>query len=411
MNDTLLLPTMPAHLKPLTVGAFTSQIKAQLESSFASVCVSGEVGSVTYAGSGHVYFTLKEGTNATLPAVMWKTTAQRHRYGIKEGTAVVVCGKITVYPPQGKYQLTVDALFQMGVGAQDLALRKLKDKLNRLGYFAKERKRPLPAMPRRMAIVTSRSGAAIRDMLEIICRRWPCAELWVVGVRVQGPGACEEIAAALERLNGHDGIDVILLGRGGGSSEDLSAFNEEIVARAIFTSKTPIISAIGHEIDVTIADLVADRRAATPSEAAELATPDLVELMESLNSRKCRMHDLLVARYRGHKKQLQSLFDRRVFRLPLERLREQEHRVDDRDVKLRKAAQTRLRHLRQRLDALAAQLESLSPLNVLARGYSLTRSDGKVVRSIQDVAPGDPVEIVLSDGVLQAEVKSKSEKP
>lgn len=230
-----MLPTLPTDVKPQTISALTAQIKTVLEEVFVSVCVVGEITSLSVPGSGHVYFTLKDKT-AVLPSVMWKSTAQRHRYAMKDGMEVVVRGKITVYAPQGKYQLTVDQLYQTGVGAQDLALQKLKEKLKKLGYFAPERKKPLPRFPRRIALVTSPTGAAIRDMLEIIGRRWPGAELWVCGVRVQGTGAREDIAAALERLNQLAGIDVILLGRGGGSSEDLAAFNEEIVAHAIFAS-------------------------------------------------------------------------------------------------------------------------------------------------------------------------------
>lgn len=403
-----MLPTLPANVKPQTISALTAQIKSLLEATFTSVWVGGEIGSLSVPGSGHVYFTLKD-RNAQLPAVMWKSTAQRHRYAMKDGMEVVVCGKITVYAPQGKYQLTVDALYQTGVGDQDLALRKLKDKLQKLGYFAPARKKPLPTLPRRIALVTSPTGAAIRDMLEIITRRWPCAELWVCGVRVQGNGAGQEIADALERLNQLTGIDVILLGRGGGSSEDLAAFNEEVVANALFASKIPVVSAVGHEIDVTIADLVADRRAETPSAAAEIATPDRVEMLQTLRSRRQRLHDLLMGKYHAHKQILQSLRQRRVFLFPVERLREQERRIDDWDDRLQRTMQAHLQQARRRLEALTGRLESLSPLNVLARGYSLTRTipEKKVVRSIEQAVVGTMVEIVLADGYLQAEVQAK----
>ena len=404
-----MLPTLPENVQPQTVGALTASIKELLEEVFASVWVAGEIGSVSIPGSGHVYFTLKDKT-AVLPSVMWRTTAQRHRYAMKDGLEVVVRGKITVYAPHGKYQLTVDELYQTGVGAQDLALKKLKEKLLKLGYFAPERKRPLPIFPRRIALVTSTTGAAIRDMLEIIARRWPSAEIWVCGVRVQGAGAREEIAAALDRVNQFPGIDVILLGRGGGSSEDLAAFNEEIVANAIFASKIPVVCAVGHEIDVTIADLVADVRAATPSEAAEKATPDRLELLKLLRTRHDRLSDLLMTKYQAHGQRLQSLAQRRVFQFPLERLRDQERRLDDWDGRLQRAIQLRLQRAKHRLEATAGRLESLSPLNVLARGYSLTRTvpERKVVRSIEQVGVGDAVEIVLADGRLQAEVQAKS---
>jgi exodeoxyribonuclease VII large subunit len=395
-------------VNPQTISALTTQIKGLLESAFLSVWVGGEIGSLSVAGSGHVYFNLKDKT-ALLPAVMWRTVAQRYRYAVKDGLEVVVRGKITVYPPQGKYQLSVEELYQKGVGDQDLALRKLKDKLHKLGYFAPARKKQLPALPRRIALVTSPTGAAIRDMLEIITRRWPCAELWVCGVRVQGSGAAQEIADKLQQLNQLAGIDVILLGRGGGSSEDLAAFNEEIVADSIFASKIPVISAVGHEIDVTIADLVADRRAETPSAAAEIATPNRVEMLLTLRTRRQRMHDLLMSKYHAHKQLLQSLLQRRVFLFPFERLREQERRIDDWDHRLQRTMQAHLQQARRRLEALNGRLESLSPLNVLARGYSLTRTvpDRMVVRSIDQAVVGATVEIVLADGSLQAEVQAK----
>jgi exodeoxyribonuclease VII large subunit len=404
----MTLPALPTHVKPDTVSGLTGQMKSALEASFGSVWVVGEIAQLTVHGSGHTYLSLKD-KDAVLPAVIWRTTAQRLRYAMKAGMEVAVRGRITIYAPQGKYQLTIDEMYQTGVGAQDLALRKLKEKLQKLGYFALERKKPLPRFPRRLALVASPTGAAVRDMLEIISRRWPRAEIWVVGVRVQGPGAPESIAAALTRLNEFAGIDAILLGRGGGSREDLAAFNEELVAHAIFASRIPVISAVGHEIDVTLADLVADRRASTPSEAAELATPSRDELMDLLSVRQRRLRGLLLARYQASQQRLNQLAQRRVFRFPLEFLRDQERRLDVWEERLSRLTKARADRLRLRLDALTGKLESLSPLNVLARGYSLTRTlDKKVVRSIDQTQVGDTIEIVLADGQLQAEVKAKS---
>jgi exodeoxyribonuclease VII large subunit len=246
-------------------------------------------------------------------------------------------------------------------------------------------------------------------MLEILGRRWPAAEVWIAGVRVQGAGAAQEIAAALARLNDCTGIDVILLGRGGGSSEDLAAFNNEGVANAIFASRIPVVSAVGHEIDVTIADLVADRRAATPSEAAEIATPDRTELLQTLRVRRQRLQDLLLGRFQTHRQRLHSLAQRRVFQFPLERLHDQERHIDDWDDRLQRSMRLRVQDARHKLDALAGKLDSLSPLNVLARGYSLTRTvpDRRVVRSITQVAVGAAVEVVLADGRLRAVVQAK----
>lgn len=410
MQRTATLPPPPAELKPISIGLVTAQIKDVLEKTFTNVCVAGEITSLSVAGSGHVYFTLKD-KYAVLPSVVWKTAAQRHRYAMKDGMQVVVCGRLAVYPPQGKYQLSVDAIFQTGVGRQDLALQQLKEKLKNLGYFAPERKRPLPRFPRRIALVTSPSGAAIRDMLEILGRRWAAAEIWVCGVRVQGPGARDEIAAALERLNHFLDVDVIVLGRGGGSSDDLAAFNEEVVARAIFMSRAPVISAVGHEIDVTIADLVADFRAATPSEAAERATPDLLEWVKYLRAREQRLSDLLLAKFQAHRQRLQSLAQRRVFQFPLERLQNQDQRLDNWEERLKRAMKTRLQKAQQKLESAAGKLATLSPLNVLARGYSLTRTLPKkeIVRSVGQVDVGDKIEIVLPDGAIKAEVTRSSE--
>src|SRR5207244_2043612 len=212
---------------------------------------------------------------------------------------VLVRGRLSVYPPRGDYQLVIEEIQARGLGAQDLALKKLREKLARLGYFAPERKRPLPRFPRRLALVTSPSGAAIRDMLEILGRRWPDALVWVCPVRVQGEGAAEEIAAAIRLVNWVAGVEVLILGRGGSSSEDLAAFNRENVAQAIFESRIPVVSAVGHEIDVTIADLVADKRALTPSEAAELVTPDRSQILKGLDASARRMMDLLFGRLQG----------------------------------------------------------------------------------------------------------------
>jgi exodeoxyribonuclease VII large subunit len=398
-------PTIPTAVKPQTISEITGQIKALVEGEFALVWVVGEIGSLTVASSGHAYFNLKD-KNSVLRSCMWKATAQKHRYAFKEGQEVVARGRLSVYAPRGDYQLIVEELHQKGVGAQDLALRRLKEKLHKLGYFDPARKRQLPPYPRRIALIASRTGAAIRDMLEILTRRWPQAEIWVCGVRVQGDGAAEEIAAALRRLNEFKGVDVAIIGRGGGSSEDLAAFNAEIVAQAIYESRAPVVSAVGHEIDVTVADLVADVRAATPSEAAELTTPDRLELLEWLRGRGQRLHGLLLGRFQQHKQRLALLSQRRVFVHPLERVREQQRRVDDWDERLLRAMKLRLEKAKQRIGAFADQLESLSPLNVLSRGYSVTRTPtGEVIRSSQNVQPGDEVEILLHEGKLRAMVK------
>lgn len=404
-------PALPDEATLNTVSGLTAQVKSFLETGFASVWVVGEISSLSRPTSGHLYFNLKDST-AVLRAVMWRATALRHRYAAKDGQEVLCRGRITVYPPRGDYQMIVEEMHQKGVGAQDLALRRLREKLHKLGWFAPERKKKLPRFPRRLALVASPTGAAVRDMLEILGRRWPCAEVWVCGVRVQGDGAADEIAAAVDRLNGFRDIDAIILGRGGGSSDDLAAFNEEKVARAIHDSWIPIVSAVGHEVDVTIADLVADVRALTPSEAAERATPDREELIEYLRGRRQRLHDLLLGKLQTGKQRYLGLARRRVFEQPLEQLRELERRLDTAEARLHRAMQLRVERGRGEIEAAAGKLQSLSPLNVLARGYSLTRfaATGQLVRSAGQAAVGDAVEVLLADGRLTARVEGVESK-
>lgn len=389
-----------------TVSDVTSQIKQTLESNFGELWVVGEVSSARKAGSGHVYLTLKD-ARAVLPAVAWKTLATRLAFPLKDGMEVIVRGRLSVYPPHGEYRLILDEVHPKGAGAQDLALKKLKEKLAALGYFSPERKRPLPTFPKRLVLITSPTGAAVRDMLEILGRRWPRAEVWVRPVRVQGIGAVEDILRAFTLLSRLSQIDIVILGRGGGSSEDLSAFNDERVARCIFECRFPVISAVGHEIDVTIADLVADRRALTPSEAAEIATPDRADLLARLDKQRRRLNDLVVGKTQSARKHLAGLAQRRVLREPLERIRDLERRLDDWHARLGRAAHHCLLLARKALEKRALQLEGLSPLKVLARGYSLTRKDGTVLRSASGVEAGDEIETRLHEGTLVSRVSSR----
>jgi exodeoxyribonuclease VII large subunit len=393
-------PPMP------TVSELTAQIQRMLEGGFAQVSVVGEISSLSRPASGHLYFNLKD-AQASIRAVVWRSSVRRLKVDLENGLEVVARGKLNVYPPRGEYQLVLDDVAPKGLGAQDLALRTLKEKLAKLGYFAAERKKKIPVFPRRIALVTSRSGAAVRDMLEILVRRWPMAEVLVGAVRVQGDEAPIEIARMVNVVGRIAGIDVVILGRGGGAKDDLAAFNDERVAHAIFRCPLPIISAVGHEIDVTIADLVADRRALTPSEAAEIATPDRIEIAKYLDARGQRLLSLIQGRVSGLKQRLVDLSNRRIFRQPLERPRELERRLDECDQRLRLAFRRRIELARAKVSALAGKLDSLSPLNVLARGYSLTRTkDERVVRSAADVVVGQEIDVLLADGRLSARVES-----
>jgi exodeoxyribonuclease VII large subunit len=381
---------VPNGVKILSVSELTRAVKGVLEEGFPSVWVSGEVSNVVRPSSGHLYFTLKD-SSAQLRAVVWRSAVARLRFTPQDGMEVIARGRLSIYEPRGDYQFYIDDLHAKGLGALELALRQLKEKLLRLGYFAPERKKRLPRFPRRIALVTSPSGAAVRDILEILGRRWPATEIWICPVRVQGDGAGMEVASAVQCLNRFGGIDVLVVGRGGGSTEDLWAFNEECVAHAIYQSCIPVVSAVGHEVDLTIADLVADVRALTPSEAAERVTPNQAELRDGLRAFKDQLRTLLVQRLEWAQNRLRDLEQRRIFRFPLERIRDGERRLDEWDGRLTRALRQRIGRARERLEADAARLESLSPLNVLARGYTVTRkeADRSVVRSPDQVRPGD----------------------
>ncbi len=321
---------------------------------------------------------------------MWKSDAQRLAFDLSDGLAVRMLGRLTVYAPRGDYQAVVRHLEPEGIGAQELAFRQLHARLSAEGLFDPQRKRPLPRFPRRILIVTSPSGAAVRDLLQVTGRRWTMADILIAPARVQGAGAGTEIAAALVLANRVADADLIIVARGGGSTEDLWAFNEEIVARAIAGSRLPIVSAVGHEIDVTLADLAADRRALTPSEAGELAVPD---------SREVAMH-------------LDRLAER-IHRVSQTRLREARDHLDQLSERALAAVRGYMDDRRHRLARLAATLDALSPLAVLSRGYTLTfQADGKtLVLSPDEVHPDDLIHTRLHSGQITSRVVRTSELP
>jgi exodeoxyribonuclease VII large subunit len=390
--------------KVLSVSELTQEVKGLLEDGFPSVWVAGEVSNLARPSSGHLYLTLKD-SQAQLRAVMWRGVALRLRFDLRDGQEVIVRGRITVYPPRGEYQLQIEELQPKGIGAQELALRQLKEKLSRLGYFAPGRKRPLPRFPGRVALVTSPSGAAVRDMLETLTRRWPALEIVVCPVPVQGEGAAEKIAEMIRRLNqlrqdGTLAVDVMIVGRGGGSVEDLWEFNKECIAQAIYESAIPVVSAVGHETDWTIADGVADVRALAPTHAGTQVVPDRLEMLQGLRDVENRLRDLLFHRLELARRRLDDLAQRSAFRRPLERIHDHERRLDDWAERLGRAVRQRLKVAQDRLQAQAARLETLSPLNVLGRGYSLTRTeaDQAVVRSPDQVRPGDRLVTLVQHG-------------
>jgi exodeoxyribonuclease VII large subunit len=401
---------VPEGVKVLTIGELTRQVKGVLEGTFPGVWVAGEVSNLKKHTSGHWYLTLKD-AESQLETVIYRGVNLRLKFDLQNGMKVIACGKLIVYIPHGKYQLQVERVQPEGIGPLELALRQLKEKLFRLGYFDPRRKKPLPLYPRRVALVTSPTGAAVRDMVQILGRRWPSAEVWVCPVPVQGDGAAPRIAEAIRWLNrisgtGGSPVDVLIVGRGGGSLEDLWAFNEECVAQAIFGSRIPVVSGVGHEIDSTIADLVADLRAATPSEAAEKTVPDRLKVEQGLGALEKRLRTLAGRRLELAHAQLDRLARGRCFRQPLERIRDEERRLDDWSERLRRAIQQRLVQTQQRLQAEAARLATLSPLNVLARGYSLTRTEtGQVVRHPDQVHHGDRLVTTVQHGQIISRVE------
>lgn len=417
--------------KILSVSELTWQIRALLEKSVGSVWVSGEITNLRAQSSGHIYFTLKD-VGAQLSCVLFQRETVGHRELLADGQKVLLQGDLTVYEARGQYQLIVRAVEMQGVGALQIAFEKLKQKLAAEGLFAPKRKRPLPPFPHRIGLVTSPTGAAIRDVLHVVQRRNPGLEMILVSCRVQGAGAAAEIAAAIRLLNEFDpALDLILVTRGGGSLEDLWAFNEEAVARAIFESKIPVVSAVGHEIDFTIADFVADHRAATPSAAAEIITEGVHASREFVTAAPARLRQLIRRKTARATEDLDSLTGRFIRLHPRRRFNEWLQRVDDLETDLLKCLTTAARSRSQALGNLAARflrakpsltlktrretlrqlekrLNALGPEQVLARGYSITTDadSGKVLRDATKVKPGRRLKTRLKKGELISEVKA-----
>jgi len=372
-----MLPRTADSLPVLTVSQFTDVLKELLEEAFPVVWITGEVSNFTRHGSsGHCYLTLKD-DRSCIRAVIWKSTAQRIRADLHDGMEVIVRGHLDVYAARGQYNLVVDELHLKGLGALELKFKQLYAKLTAEGLFRPERKRKLPGFPRRIALVTSPTGAAVRDFLEVLRLRWAGVHVIVVPVRVQGIGAAEEIAAAIEAINrARIDFDVLVVGRGGGSQEDLWSFNEEVVVRAIHASRIPVVSAVGHEIDITLSDLVADVRALTPSNAAELVVPEATAILATLRDRQSRLRMALQRRAIDARERLNAIQSRRPFKKPFDRVHDFAQQLDQGQGRCRRAIGLCVEQSKQKAAALAAQLESLSPLGVLARGYSLTRRLG-----------------------------------
>lgn len=391
----------------LTVSQLTGLLKGVVEESFPSVWVAGEISNISQPNSGHCYFTLKDDA-AQIRAVMWRTTAARLKFDLADGLDLICHGRLDVYPPRGSYQLVVDDAQPKGMGALELALRKLREKLAAEGLFDPRRKRPLPKFPRRIGFVTSPTGAAVRDFLEVLRRRWHGVEVLIVPARVQGDSAAQEIARGIATANKlRPALDVLVVGRGGGSLEDLWCFNDERVVRAIVASRVPVVSAVGHEIDVTLADLAADVRALTPSEAAERVVPAIEEINARLWSLTERCLKAAHRQQRRNRERLESLRHRRPFLRPFARVQELARRIDELEARADRGVQRNLAERNGHFQRLAGKLQSLSPLSVLARGYSLTSDShtGKLLRSVRHAKPGQRLTTRLADGEVESVVE------
>ena len=398
----------------LSVSQITGYLKSLLEGDphLNPVFISGEISNFTdHYRSGHLYFSLKD-EKAVLKAVMFSSSARRLRFRPSDGMKVLCRGRISLYEASGQYQLYVDDMQPDGLGALNLAYEQLKARLEKEGLFDAARKRPIPRYPRRVGVITSPTGAAVRDICQILGRRWPMAEIVFCPVLVQGEGAAPQLVEALARMNRIDGVDTIIIGRGGGSLEDLWAFNEESVARAVADSKIPVISAVGHETDFTICDFVADLRAPTPSAAAELAVPDQVEEKILVAPAWYTLKPDLTGLLSRKKLELDSLTARRCLREPLEPVQREKDELEHLIRRLTAGVSLSVSRGKEELSRLTGMLDGLSPLKVLSRGYTLAQTEaGEPIRSVSELQEGEVFRLRFMDGEARCVRRTEKEEP
>ena len=392
----------------MTVTELTQRVRARLQADprLSGVAVAGELaGFKRHSGSGHLYFTLKD-AHSRLACVMWRDRAERLEFEPRDGMQVVATGYVDVYPPGGIYQLYVQALYPVGLGLLYARLRALHDRLAREGLFDPARKRPLPRWPRAVGVVTSPDGAAVRDIMAVVRRRSPGTPLYIYPARVQGDGAAEAVARGLERLARVEGIEVIIVARGGGAADELWTFNDERIVRAIARCPVPVVSAVGHETDVTLADLAADVRAPTPSAAAEMAVPDEQEAARAVRRLRERLERAALRRMEQARRQLQQRRGHWVLARPQRWLAPFRQQLDEQTLRVRTAASGHLQRARLAWVELSARLSSADPLAVLQRGYALAvnPADGRPVRRVDQVRPGQALRVELWDGQLDCSV-------
>ena len=397
----------------LSVTDLTEGLSALVEKHYGRVRVEGELSNFSRAASGHCYFTLKD-TGAQIRCVMWRYLTKHVYFEPEDGVQVRITGKASVYERRGDLQILVDSMRRAGKGAQQQAFERLKRQLSAEGLFDADRKKPLPSFPLRIGVATSGEGAALQDILSVLNRRFPCVEVILCPVPVQGIDAPQAVADAIARFNAvpldhPHRVDVLIVGRGGGSAEDLWAFNEEVVARTMADSDIPVISAVGHETDTSISDFVADKRAATPSMAAEIAVPDGRELDLQIRALYDRLRDATGRRLNDERLRVRHLVDSRTFHEPVRRLREMQQTLDGAVDRLHRSAQRITETRRHRLERLRDRLRSANPEAPLRRGYAMVERDGAAVRRAAHLDPGDRVTLHLSDGTRRAEITENAD--
>ncbi len=394
-----------------SVSQINEYIKGRMEEDevLENLLIRGEISNYKKYPSGHHYFSLKD-DRGSLRCVLFRGDAGKLRFQPANGMQVVACGRISVFPRDGQYQLYCRELFADGQGNLSLAFEQLKEKLGKEGLFDQDHKQKIPEFPGKIALITSPAGAAVRDMIRILGARWPMTSVMVVPVRVQGEEAPGEIASAIWAVNNRADIDLIITGRGGGSAEDLWAFNEEIVARAIYYSNIPVISAVGHEPDVTISDYVADLRAATPSNAAELAVPDRAELRQTLDHLISRLAGAEKAVLSARRLSLQRLQSARVLQNMKAPIEDRRMLLDYQQKRMTMAGNARISSERTRLVRYCAGLDAMSPMKVLIRGYAVVREENRVIRSVTQIREGDTLSVQMQDGRFSCVVKEKEQE-
>lgn len=397
--------------KVVAVGELTRYLANLISGDRAlrNLAVKGEISNFKQYASGHCYFNLKD-AQGIIPCVMFRGSASRLRFRPEDGMAVIAAGSVNVYVEGGRYQLYVNDMLPDGVGDLAMAFEQLKARLSQEGLFDQEHKKPLPIYPATIGIVTSPSGAVLRDIYRVSKRRFPGIRLVLKPVQVQGAGAAEQIAQAVDFFNVYYPVDVLIVGRGGGSLEDLWAFNEEVVVRAIYNSAIPVISAVGHETDFTLADFVADERAATPSQAAEMAVRDGQEIAAQLLSLQTRLRNSAVQQLDIRRKGVVHLLTRPVMENPHLMLEQRMERLDNLTARLGQSGNQQLKQQVQHLTHLMDKLELMNPMNTLRRGYGMVRSkDNQVIATIQEVQAGDRIQVELQDGIIHAQAVALEE--